>query len=225
MDVKLAKPRIHDGPDFTHGGLNPYGSWKQVAAYFDGDGSVSVRVRTFTLTFSLEFAESYLPQLVQIRDFLLAEGIHTRPIKTQRRRSGRATNYVINIDTFREVHLVCKRMLPFAFKKEWDLHTALDYLENRITGEEALRRLNVSIESGRREGLLRYISMPFTKSDGIRISAQIGGRRSSAKRAKLSHEQAELLRRLRDESGTSYAELARLFKVSSDVVRTALGKK
>ena len=53
----------------------------RIAAYFDGDGSVSIRVRKFTLTFSLEFSESYLPQLVQVRAFLTAEGISTRPIE------------------------------------------------------------------------------------------------------------------------------------------------
>jgi hypothetical protein len=177
------------------------------------------------LTFSLEFSESYLPQLVQIRDFLTTEGIPTRRIKTQRRMSGTATNYVLTVNTKREVLLVCKRMLPFAFKKEWDLHTAMEYLENRITGDEAIRRLNASIASGRREGLVRTVAMPFTKSEGIRISALIGGRRSSAKRAKLSQEQVESLRILRNESGETYAQLARLFRVSSDVVRTALGKK
>ena len=225
MEAKFTKPRNHEGPDLTFGGLNPYGSWKQVAAYFDGDGSVSIRVRTFTLTFSLEFSESYLPQLAQIREFLAAEGISTRPIKTQRRMSGQATNYALTVYTQREVLLVCKRMLPYAFKKEWDLHTAIDYLEDRITGDEALRRLNVSIESGRREGLFRTVSMPFTKSEGIKISALIGGRRSSARRAKLNQKQVELLRSIRGKSGETYAQLARLFGVSSDVVRTALGKK
>jgi len=116
-------------------------------------------------------------------------------------------------------------MLPYAFKKEWDLYTAIDYLEDRITGDEAIRRLNVSIESGRREGLFRTVLMPFTKFEGIKISALIGGRRSSAKRAKLNQEQVELLRSLRGKSGEKYAQLARLFGVSSDVVRTALGKK
>jgi hypothetical protein len=225
VESKPGKPRDHTGPDLTYGGLDPYSSWKQVAAYFDGDGSVSTRIRAFTLTFSLEFSESYLPQLEQVRDFLALEGVSTPPIATQRRLSGRATNYVLKIHAVHEVRLICKRMLPFAFKKEWDLRTALDYLEERITGGEAVRRLNVSINSGRREGCLRNVKMPFTKAEGIRISAQIGGRRSSAKRARLSQDQVELLRRIREVSGKSYAELSRLFKVSSDVVRTALGKK
>jgi hypothetical protein len=212
MEAKSTKPRNH-----------PYSSRKQAAAYFDGDGSVSTRVRTFTLTFSLEYAESYLSQLEQIREFL-AGGVSTRPIKTQRRMSGRATNYVLTVYTQREVGPVCKRMLPYAFKKEWDLHTAIAYLEDRITGDEALRRLNISIETGRRE-VLRTVSMPFTKSEGINTSALIGGRRSSAMRAKPKSEKVELPRSLRDKSGETYAQLARLFGVSSDVVKTALGKK
>jgi hypothetical protein len=158
----------------TCGGSNPYASWKQVGAYFDGDGSLSTRIRAFTLTFSLEFSDSYLPQLVQLRDFLTAEGINTPPITTQRRRAARATNYVLKVFANREVLLVCKRMLPFTFKKEWDLQTAIDYLQDRITGNEALQRLNISIESGRREGLLRDLSLPFYKTEGIKISALIG---------------------------------------------------
>jgi DNA-binding CsgD family transcriptional regulator len=224
MECKSTRPRIHDGPDITHGGSNPYSSWGQVAAYFDGDGSVSTRVRTFTLTFSLEFAESYLPQLLQIRDFLSSERIYTRPIKIQRR-SEHITNYVLTVYTQQEVLLVCKKMLPFVFKKEWDLQTTVDYLEDRITGDEAIRRLNLSIESGRREGLVRKTSIPFRKTEGINMAALIGGRRSSASRAKLSKEQVEALRHIREKSGKSYAELARMFKVSLDVVRVALGRK
>jgi len=223
--TKLAKPRRHDGPDMTHGGMNPYNSWKQVSAHFDGDGSVSVRVRTFTLTFSLGFSDSYLPQLVQIRDFLTAQGVVTRPIKTQRRMSGRATNYVLTVDTQREVLLVCRKMLPFTFKKEWDLLTTIDYLEDRTTGDETIHRLNTSIESGRREGTVRKFSIPFAKTEGVRMAALIGGRRSSAKRAKLSHDQVDTLRQIREKTGKSFAELARMFKVSSDVVRVALGRK
>jgi len=162
---------------------------------------------------------------VQIREFLGADGVSPRPIKTQRRRSGRTTNYVLTVYAQREVLLVCKRVLPYSFKKEWDLRTAIEYLEDRITGNEALRRLNVSIKSGRREGLLRAASMQFRKNEGVKISALIGGRRSSAKRARLTQEQVKLLRSLRDESGESYAELGRLFGVSSDVVRVALGRK
>ena len=225
MEASVAKPRNHNGPDLTCGGLNPYNSWKQIAAYFDGDGSVSTRVRVFTLSFSLEFSESYFPQLVQVRDFLTSEGIPTRTITTQRRRSGYSINYVLRVDTQREVLLVCKRLLPFSFKKNWDLQTTIDYLEDRITGEEAIRRFNVSIESGRREGLVRAVSMPFKKSEGIRMSALIGGRQSGTKRAKLNREQVELLRRHRDTSGETYAQLARLFGASSDVMRSALGRK
>jgi hypothetical protein len=224
MEYKSTRPRNHDGPDITKGGSNPYDSWRQVAAYFDGDGSVSIRVRTFTLTFSLEFAESYLPQLLQIRDFLSPERIHARPIKIQRR-SEHITNYALTVYSQREVLLVCKKILPFAFKKEWDIQTAIDYLGDRITGDEAIRRLNVSIESGRREGLVRKTCIPFRKSEGINMAAMIGGRRSGASRAKLSREQVEALRHIREKSGRSYAELARMFKVSSDVVRVALGRK
>jgi len=184
-----------------------------------------VRVRRFTLTFSLEFSESYLPQLVQIRDFLTSEGIKSPPITTQRRMRNRATNYVLKIYTQREVLLLCKKMLPYSYKKDWDLKTVMDYLQDRIAGDEALRRLNLSIESGRREGLIRESSMPFRKSEGIHIAALIGGRRSSAKRVRLSKEQVETLQKVREETGRSFAELSRMFKVSVDVVRSALGRK
>jgi LAGLIDADG-like domain len=223
--AKVSKPRNHEGPDLTYGGLNPYHSWEQIAAYFDGDGSVSVRVRRFTLAFSLEFSESYLPQLSQTRDFLASEGIKTLPITTQRRMRSRTTNYVLRITTQREVLLLCKKMLPYSYKKDWDLQTVRDYLQDRITGDEALQRLNLSVASGRREGIIRGFSKPFRKSEGIHISALIGGRRSSAKRVKLSKEQVEALRKVHDETGRSFAELSRMFKVSTDVVRTALGRK
>ena len=204
--------------------MNPYGSWGQVAGYFDGDGSVSVRVRTLSITFSLEFSESYLPRLTQVRDFLTAEGISTRPIRVQRG-SGRASNYTLTVYTQREVLIVCKKMFPFTFKKEWDLLTAIEYLENRITGDEAIQRLNTSVTSGRREGLLRKSKMPFRKVEGVRLAALIGGRRSSAKRAKLSKKQLDVLRSIWEKTVQSYAGLARTFKVSSDVVRAALGRK
>lgn len=224
MRSSRQKPRSHEGPDLTFGGLNPYSSWKQAAAYFDGDGSVSVRARRFTLAFSLEFSESYLPQLLQIGDFLKSEGTEIPTISTQRRMRGRATNCVLKIYAQKEVPLLCKRMLPYSYKKDWDL-AAMDYLQDRITGNEALQRLNLSVESGRREGLVRSLSMPFRKSEGIQISALIGGRRSSAKRARLNKEQIETLRKVCEDIGGSFAELSRMFKVSTDVVRAALGRK
>lgn len=68
--------------------------------------------------------------------------------------------------------------------------TTIDYLEDRIAGDKAIQRLNISIESGRREEIVRKSSMPFVKTEGIKMAALIGGRRSSAKRAKL-REQVE----------------------------------
>jgi hypothetical protein len=50
------------------------------SGYFDGDGTVTLRVQGFTLDFGLQFSDGYRAQLEQLRYFLSSEKVYTGEI-------------------------------------------------------------------------------------------------------------------------------------------------
>jgi hypothetical protein len=54
-----------------------YNGWRQVAGYFDGDGSVTVHIGKLTLDFGLQFTDNYHPQLEQLQYFLETHQVKT----------------------------------------------------------------------------------------------------------------------------------------------------
>jgi LAGLIDADG-like domain len=61
--------------------IGPYKDWPQLAGYFDGDGSITIRRtsrgRPFTLLPALEFADMSRRQIKMVKEFLLSRGIRT----------------------------------------------------------------------------------------------------------------------------------------------------
>ena len=141
-----------------------YDSWRQVAGYFDGDGTVGFDIQMFTLGMFLELSENWRPRLQEVETFLNREGIRTYiPNKTL---AGRA--HVLKILRTPSVIGAARSMLPFAFKKELELKTLLDYYSDLITGNHVIEIFNSEVISGKRVGKIREGTIPHVYSVGRR---------------------------------------------------------
>ena len=192
-------------------GRSGYNNWNQTSGYFDGDGAVIPLIQYYNLLFHLTWSDTYLPQLEQLKTFLESEGFHPAQI------TDGATAHFLPLYRQDEVLMAAKKMLPFAYKKWYDLQTLVAYLENRITGSEAMDRMNDSIKAGSRSAPIRYVHMPFLRNEGAYAGRVLGARRAAESRKALNHEQIQEIIKCR-QAGMSVKELMIRFGVGKDVV-------
>jgi hypothetical protein len=188
-----------------------YSNWNQTSGYFDGDGAVIPLIQYYNLIFHLTWSDTYSPQLEQLKTFLESEGLHPAKI------TDGATAYFLPLYRQDEVLMAAKKMLPFAYKKWYDLSTLAAYLENRITGSEAMTRLNESIKARSRSAPIRYVHMPFLRSEGAYAGRVLGARRAAESRKLLTRDQVQKVIKCR-EAGMPVKELTSLFNVSKDTI-------
>lgn len=91
--------------------------------YYDGDGSVSIFVRKYTVAFYLDFSDQYREQLQQIVEFMRTQGIRTGPV----RKMTNVSAYSLGIADQKSVVEAAERTAPFCFKKRMELVTLLEY--------------------------------------------------------------------------------------------------
>jgi len=63
-------------------------------------------------------------------------------------------------------------MLPYCSKKAEDLKIAIDYLEGKITGNQAIARFNEEVKIGRGSGFIRTQNVPYKREEGIVFPAR-----------------------------------------------------
>jgi hypothetical protein len=63
-------------------------------------------------------------------------------------------------------------MLPHLDKKRIQARVVVDYLENRITGNTAVRAFNSEHRKGKWSGKPRSVRMPWTREEGRRLAQQ-----------------------------------------------------
>ena len=200
-----------------------YSSWEQVSGYFDGDGSVSLEVVRYILRFRLRFVDTWRAQVESIRVFLEKNGIKVKSVNRDRKRVT-LSPYRIEIGAAERVLKTAKAMLPHCVKKAYDLQIVVDYLEGRITGDEAVAKFNEEVRAGRRSGYVRESRVPYTYPEGIGL-----WRRGNASRARAAHlvrvprEIEALILYERKTSGTSFRRLSKKFGFSESVIRRVLG--
>ena len=146
-----------------------YGSWQQVAGYFDGDGNAGLEVVKYVLRFRLRLGDTRRAQTEAVKSFPNEAGIGTAEIQ-QDRRSGRLDAFRVEVGTFDGAPRASKAMLPFCVKKAEDLRIVVDYLEGTFTGSQAIKRFNEEVRLGRRSGFVRLASLPNTREEGISIA-------------------------------------------------------
>ena len=71
-------------------------------------------------------------------------------------------------------------MRRLTVKKSEDLRITIEYLEGRITGNEAVAAFNDEVASGRRRGSHREAEIPYTREQGIRLSKLANAKKARA---------------------------------------------
>jgi hypothetical protein len=142
-----------------------YTSWAAVAGFFDGDGSVDVNARAYTLHWVISFSDNWLGQIEQIREFLANHGIRVgKPRKVG------VGGWTCEIKEIGSMKTMAIEMLQSGgiFKKRRELQMLVDYYSDKVTGTEVLEAFNSEVRLGIRVGKFRNAEMPYTHSEGLR---------------------------------------------------------
>ena len=200
-----------------------YNSWKQVSGYFDGDGNVGLEVVKRVLKFKLRFVDTWRPQISSVSEFLSTKGINCGSIGKGEKNGAWQAAYRLDVAEVRSVLKAAKAMLSFTVKKNAELQVAIDYLENKITGNQAIRALNEEVLSGRRRGKIRKETLPQTRIEGLRLAQLENARNARAAYAvDVPGDIQEMIRA--DHSGLKlgHIRLARKYGYSTHVIRRVL---
>lgn len=132
-----------------------YSSWQQAAGYFDGDGNVGLEVVRWVLRFKLRFVDTWKPQIESMSSFLASMNLACGSIGEGDKRGDWQAAYRLDIVEIESVLAAAKAMMPYTVKKRAELKVVIDYLEGRMTGDQAIRAFNEGVNSGKRRGKIR----------------------------------------------------------------------
>lgn len=205
-------------------GPQRYTTWGQVGGYFDGDGNVSLEIVKRVLQLRIRFVDTWEPQVAAIKYFLNQEGIKTGKVGCDNKLERRPA-FRLEVAGHASVLRVAKAMIPYCIKKAEDLRITIDYLEERITGNQALAAFNEEVRIGRRRGSLREANIPYTRQEGLGIS-----KLESAQKARASHvievppRLQEMIRKDHSHGGLGTYRLSKKYGYSRSVIRRVLHK-
>jgi len=207
-----------------------YASWRQIAGYFDGDGTIGtsdISNQPYKLSLSLVLVDQSDEQLLNIKEFLSRNIIRTSNVL--KRSDGEA--YELAISEYRSVRKMLGRIVPFLCKKENEARAALDYYEGEITGNELLTVFRAEVEAGRRERRPHRakIDVPYTRPEGDRIMKSLRKDRLrdafGRYRAKLTPADFQDIRVKHFDQGKRICDLARDYpQYARETIRRVLGR-
>jgi len=204
---------------------NGYSSWRQVSGYFDGDGNVGIEVVKRILRIKLRFVDTWKPQVDSIWEFLRRHKINTGHVGRDDKGPWQAA-YRLDVTEVESVLRAAKAMLPHVVKKKEDLRIAIDYIEGRITGNEALNLFNNEVRMGRRKGKVRESNLPFTRQEGLRLSRLENAQKARAAYAvNVSSALQEQIKKDHVKGNLGHVRLSRKYGYSVSVIRRILGAK
>jgi hypothetical protein len=192
-----------------------YSTWEQVAGYFDGDGCPKVHVGVYAITVTVTWSDQYREMLQRINQFLSQKGVVG---KMGRFRRGQSVYYELHVSEGRNALRVLKEMLPHLDKKWSQVNAAINYLENRITGNQFIEVLNEAIRTHQRSSSIKVVNLPYTKRQGKHIGKSKGGRKGRV----MTQNQiidAKVKRNLR---GLTFRELAEIYDVAPSTIHRSL---
>ena len=150
MPTRKVQTRLQT-TDAEHDEQNGYSSWQQVSGYFDGDGNVGIEFAKRILRIKIRFVDTRRPQVDSIRGFLRRRKVNTGHVGREDKKGVWQAAHRFDVTEVESVLKAAKAMLPYVVKKRGDLQIAIDYIEGRITGNEALSLFNNEV---RRESSL-----------------------------------------------------------------------
>lgn len=122
--------------------------------------------RKFSIDLMVSFTQAYRPILERVNSHLQSEGIQGGTPRTER--GGRISRliFVSNL----QILQVLKNLLPSLRIKAEQARATIDYLEDRMTGNEFLAIMNSEIGVQKRGGDRHEASYPWLRSEGIRMT-------------------------------------------------------
>lgn len=190
-----------------------YSTWEQVAGYFDGDGSVSIFVWKYVVSFYLDWADQSRGQLDQIAAFLTKEGIRVGFV----RKMTRSSAFVLRIGEQGSVIRASEHLARLCFKKRSELTTVLEYRKlDLISGSEVQKRFERFVELGIRErhGKRRFRPMPWSFSVGYHLSRKSIALRGRLPYPRLSEAQQQEALERHNVFGESLSALSKSYGIS-----------
>jgi hypothetical protein len=209
-----------------------YSSWEQVSGYFDGDGGLRITVGQFTIQILIVWSETDYEQLQHIAEFLIRRRILPEGPYLRRGKGKSNDAYMLAISVKGGALIALKSMLPHVDKKRGQVKAAIDYLEDKITGDEFIARINAEVERKKRRAPRRpFLSgrpgLPYSKNEGLQKRAALAAAQVRLKLG-LGFSQDEI-RAIRDavlRDKTPISQVARQFGVSwNSISRYAAGKR
>jgi len=190
-----------------------YDTWEQVAGYFDGDGSVSILLGRFTIAFYLDWSDQCKEQLSQVQDFITSRGLRVGDVH----KLSNSDACGLRVGEQLTAVNIAEQMVPFSFKKRAELVTLLEYRKfDSITGSEVQSRFHEYVASKTREkhGNRRFKPMPWSYSEGYRLSKMNRALVTKNLRVTLSKAQLREAWRRHNVFGESYRALGESYGVS-----------
>ena len=169
----------------------------------------------YTLTLTVSWSDKDIEIIQHINKFLNQRGIFAVIGKFRR---GENVYYELQVSEGNGALLASKLMLPHLDKKWSQVNGAVNYLENRITGDEFIAVLNEAVRTKKRSSSLITRDIPYMKSVGKILR---GGRPHMRS---LTRDQVETIKHDKEVFGLSYTELAKIYKVDASTVFLSLKK-
>ena len=113
-------------------------------------------------------------------------------------------------------------MLPYLYKKRKEAKAVLDYLSDKMTGNDLQKILRAAVRRGDREHVGPFVDIPWTRSDGRKRAREFSAQFSGRKPSFGMEEELEIIRRY--EAGESQRAIARWSGVTKGVVRRAISR-
>lgn len=210
--------------------MQDYSSWRQVAGYFDGDGTIAfsdTSNQPYKLSFGLVFVDQSEDQIRMLKRFFEKHGVVTGNVL----KTSMGTASMLAVSRFDDVLFSLKAMRPHLFKKAIEAQAVIDCYEGRLRGDNVFKIFQEEVEAGRRERRERkvVIKVPYTYPDGHALMKARRRERIKAaidkSRAKVSRKDYDEIRRAYFESGRTLSELRALYpKYAKETIRRILGK-
>lgn len=173
----------------------------------------------FTIIPSLDWADSYRPQLEAVRSFLLKNGF--APTNTY---SSESPKPVWHLRLYEKGGLLeaMASMLPYLCKKYDQVKACMDYVQDRITAETLAELFNHATLEGTRSGFPRRVSMPYTHSEGVNLARKAVRHGTHASKILTREVLDDILGR--KSRGETLRDISFQYHVSRSSVRRALAR-
>jgi hypothetical protein len=137
-----------------------------ISAFFDGEGSISLSPGTHSIGITLRFSQVDKRVLDEIAEFLSSKGVSGIRVYVSDRNRRHAIHALV-IGSNEGVESTLTMMWPYLRVKSVQAKFTLDYLQDKITGNEFIKAMNGEVQAGRRAGKIYTVDQPFKRSEGI----------------------------------------------------------